>query len=97
MITFGEWHKFNFVDNPIMNNLGDIYIKVFRKHSFKSDDKCLEGLMKIEDAVKMFSNYTLFKIAYHTIPARDTYEFDYKVICALIYLGEESNDSSGSN
>ena len=97
MITFGEWHKFNFVDNPIMNNLGDIYIKVFRKHSFKSDDKCLEGLMKVEDAVKMFSNYTLFKIAYHTIPARDTYEFDYKVICALIYLGEESNDSAGSN
>ena len=69
MITFGDWHKFNFVDNPVMNNLGDIYIKVFRKHSFKSEDKCLEGLMKIEDAVKMFSHYTLFKIGYHTVPA----------------------------
>ena len=93
MITFGEWHKFNFVDNPVMNNLGDIYIKVFRKRSLTSDDKCLEGLMKIEDAVRMFSNYTLFKIAYHTIPARDTYDFDYKVLAALIYLEEgKSND-----
>ena len=92
MITFGEWHKFNFVDNPIMNNLGDIYIKVFRKHSFKSDDKCLEGLMKIEDAAKMFSDYTLIKINYHTVPARDSFEFGYKVLCALIYLEEESHD-----
>ena len=92
MITFGEWHKFNFVDNQIMNNLGDIYIKVFRKHSFKSDDKCLEGLMKIDDAVRLFSHYTLFKIAYHTVPARDSYDFDYKVLSALIYLGEEKGN-----
>ena len=98
MITFGEWHKFNFVDNEVMKGLGDIYIKVFRKRSLTSNDKCLEGLMKIEDAVRMFSNYTLFKIGYHTVPARDSYEFDYKVLCALIYLEEEKgNDSAGSN
>lgn len=90
MITFGEWHKFNFVDNTIMNNLGDIYIKVFRKRSLTSEDKCLEGLMKIDDAVKMFSHYTLFKIGYHTVPARESFECDYKVLCALIYLEDKS-------
>lgn len=92
MITFGEWYRFNFVDNPVMSNLGDIYIKVFRKLSFKSDDKCLEGLMKVDDAARMFPHYNLFKITYHTVPAKESYDFDYKVICALIYLEEKGND-----
>jgi hypothetical protein len=48
--------------------------------------------MKTEDAVKMFSHYTLFKISYHTVPACATYDFDYKVLCALIYLEEEKSD-----
>ena len=87
MITFGEWHKFNFVDNKIMQ-MGDIFVKVFRKHSFKSDDKCLEGLMRLEDAVKMFGDYTLFNINYHTIPRDSTREFDYKCLCAMIYREE---------
>ena len=97
MMTFGEWHKFNFVDNKVMNNLGDIYIKVFRKQSLRTEDKCLEGLMKVDDAVKLFANYKLFKITYHTVPAKYSYDFDYKVICALIYLEEESNDAERSN
>lgn len=94
MITFGEWHKFNFVDNKIMDHLGDIYIKVFRKPSFKSEDKCLEGLMRIDDAVKMFGDYPLFKVNYHATVKEG---FEYKALCALIYLREESNDSAGSN
>ena len=89
MITFGEWHKFNFVDNKIMDTLGDIYIKVFRKQSFKSEDKCLEVLMRIDDAVKMFGNYTLFKMNYYA-SVRD--DFEYKALCALICMPEESND-----
>ena len=92
MITFGEWHKFNFVDNQIMNGLGDIYIKVFRKPSFKTDDKCLEGLMHIEDAVKMFGKYPLKKVNYHTAPS-SSFNCDYKALCALIVMEEEkSND-----
>lgn len=90
MITFGEWHKFNFVDNKIMDTLGDIYVKVFRKHSFKSEDKCLEGLMRIDDAVKMFGNYPLIKVNYYAT-VKDG--FEYKALCALIYIPEEeSND-----
>lgn len=86
MMTFGEWHNFNFVDNKIMDHIGDIYIKVFRKPSFKSEDKCLEGLMRIEDAVKMFGKYPLQKINYHSSYKND---FEYKALCALIVIEEE--------
>jgi hypothetical protein len=90
MITFGEWHKFNFVDNKLMDHLGDIYVKVFRKPSFKSEDKCLEGLMRIDDAVKMFGNYPLYKINYHSSYKND---FEYRALCALVVMEEEkSND-----
>ena len=95
MITFGEWHKFNFVDNKIMDGLGDIYIKVFRKPSFKSEDKCLEGLIRIDDAIKMFGNCPLQKISYH-ISQRNG--FEYKALCALLVMEEEeSHDSARSN
>ena len=89
MITFGEWHKFNFVDNKIMDHLGDIYIKVFRKPSFNSEDKSFQALMRIDDAVKMFGSYPLFKVNYHTT-LRDN--FEYKALCALICMPEESNE-----
>ena len=91
MITFGEWYKFNFVDNKIMDTLGDLYIKVFRKKSFTSEDKCLEGLMRIDDAVKMFGDYSLMKINYHT-DRSPRYGSDYKALCALICMPEESNE-----
>lgn len=90
MITFGEWHKFNFEDNKLMDHLGDMYIKVFRKPSFKSEDKCLEGLMRIDDAVKMFGSYPLFKINYHQ-EWRDN-ESNYKALCALIVMEAPAND-----
>jgi hypothetical protein len=89
MITFGEWYKFNFVDNTLMDGLGDIYIKVFRKRSFKTEDKCLEGLVRIVDAVKMFGDYSLYKINYHTSYRND---FEYKALCALIFMEEEQSD-----
>ena len=90
MITFGEWHKFNFVDNKLMDSIGDMYIKVFRKPSFKSEDKCLEGLMHIDDAVKMFGSYSLFKINYHQ-EWRDNAS-NYKALCALICMEANVND-----
>lgn len=89
-MTFGEWHKFNFVDHKVMDHLGDIYIKVFRKPSFKTDDKCLEGLMRIDDAVKMFCDYTLMKVNYHQ-EWRDN-ESNYKALCALICLEDDKHD-----
>jgi len=91
MITFGEWYKFNFIDNKIMDSLGDMYVKVFRKQSFKNEDKCLEGLVKISDAVKIFGDYPLMKINFHTAPSPN-YSSDYKALCALICMPEESND-----
>lgn len=95
MITFGEWHKFNFVDTKIMDTLGDIYIKVFRKQSFKHDDMCLSGLMRIDDAVKMFGKYPLMKINFHQ-EWRDN-ESNYKALCALICMEADVNDAAGSN
>lgn len=91
MITFGEWYKFNFVDNKIMDTLGDMYVKVFRRQSFTTEDKCLEGLMKISDAVKIFGDYKLMKINFHTAPS-PKYGSDYKALCALICMPEEIND-----
>ena len=96
MITFGEWHKFNFVDNKIMDHIGDMYIKVFRNHSFKTEDKCMECLIKIDDAVKMFDKYILMKVNHHSAPSAK-YGGEYKALCELIYLEEESHDTTGSN
>ena len=83
MITFREWHKFNFVDNKLMDTLSDIYIKVFRKKSFKTEDRCLCQLMRIDDVLKMFGDYTVMKINFHS-DMRDG--FEYRALCALLVL-----------
>lgn len=86
-MTFLKWYTFNFIDNRIMDNLGDMYIKIFRKKSFHTEDKCLEVLMRIDDAVNLFGNYQIMKIGMHS-ESRNGVE--YKTLCALLYLSEEN-------
>ena len=90
MLSFSEWYEFNFVTNKIMDHFGDMYIKVFRKHSYKNEDKCFEVLMRIDDAVRMFGGYKLFKVTMHT-ELRDCGE--YKALCALLCPVEGVNEN----
>ena len=41
-----DWYDFNFGNKQLMCNIGDIYVKVFRKESYKNEDVILETLMK---------------------------------------------------
>ena len=95
MLTFNDWYTFNFVDNKVMDHLGDMFIKVFRKKSFKTDDKCFEVLMRIDDVVRMFGHYQIIKINYHTVLRSDKDLSDYKVLCALICPPEEEANDQG--
>lgn len=88
-MKFKDWYQFNFVDNKVMDCIGDIYIKVFRKKSFASEDKCFQILMKMDDAVKMFGEYPLMKIGFHH-EQRDC--GDYKTLSALLYLEEVDSE-----
>ena len=89
MITFREWHQFNFVDNKLMDYFGDIYIKLFRKKSFKTEDRCFCQLMRVDDALKLFGNYPLMKINFHTEMRESSME--YKALCALICMEDDNN------
>lgn len=85
-MTFAEWHNFNFVENKIMDYLGDLYIKVFRKKSFKTEDRIFCGLMRIDDAVKLVGALQLMKVSFHT-ECRDGGS-EYKALSAMVYLEE---------
>ena len=82
-MSFREWYEFN----CDLMNFGDMYIKVFRKASYKNEDKCLEVLMRTDDAVRMFGSYNLLKITMHS-EAREC--GDYKALCALLCQKEET-------
>jgi hypothetical protein len=69
-----------------MDSLGDIYVKVFRKKSFKTEDRIFCSLMRIDDAVKLVGALQLLKVSFHT-EYRDGGS-DYKALSALVYLEE---------
>lgn len=71
-MKFIDWYNFNFVDNKVMNNFGDIYVKVMRKHSFRSEDVMLDTLMNTSDAVKVFGDYQLIQVNLRTEKNYDT-------------------------
>lgn len=65
MLKFKEWHNYNSVENKVMDYIGDIYIKVFRKlpngTGFRTDkgNMMFSTLMRLEDAAKMFGELPL--------------------------------------
>lgn len=89
MITFLEWHKLTFIDNELMNNPGDMYIKLFRKKSFNTEDLCFCQMMRVNDALKLFGNYPLMRINFHT-EVRES-GMEYKALCALICMEDDDN------
>lgn len=55
-----DWYNFNFENDQFKCNIGDIYVKVFRKESYDSKDMILEQLMKPGDMVYLFGDYNMF-------------------------------------
>lgn len=83
MLKFKEWHNYNCVESKVMDYVGDIYIKVFRKlpngTGFRTDkfNMMFSTLMRLEDAVKMFGELPVIRFNFHV-------ENDYKTLCALL-------------
>ena len=55
-----DWYNFNFGNEQFNCNIGDIYVKVFRKESYKNEDVIFEVLMKPSDMVDLFGDYKMF-------------------------------------
>ena len=80
-MKFVDWYNFNFVENKIMDRVGDIYMKVMRKKSLLLEDKMLDTLVTVADAVRMFGDYELM---YVSLDKQD----NYTTICAIVYKEE---------
>ncbi len=90
-MKFVDWYNFNFVENKIMNRIGDIYVKVFRKESCKREDMILCSLLNFEDAINLFGDMKLMKVNFHSEQGFALGE-EYKTLCALLYMEEKNND-----
>ena len=55
-----DWYNFNFKNDQFKCNIGDIYVKVFRKESYDNKDMILEQLMKPNDMIHLFGDYEIF-------------------------------------
>jgi hypothetical protein len=55
-----DWYNFNFGNEQFNCNIGDIYVKVFRKESYKNDDVIFEQLMNPSDMIYLFGDYKMF-------------------------------------
>lgn len=80
-MKFVDWYNFNFVENKIMDRVGNIYMKVMRKKSLLLEDKMLDTLVTVSDAVRMFGDYELM---YVSLDKQD----NYTTICAIVYKEE---------
>ena len=68
-----DWYNFNFGNEQFKCNIGDIYVRVFRKESYKAEDMIFEQLMDPKDMIHLFGDYKMFVLGmdmkndYHTI------------------------------
>ena len=76
-----DWYNFNFCNEQFKCNIGDIYVKVFRKESYDNKDMILEQLMKPDDMVYLFGDYKIF------ILGKDT-KNDYCTLKVCIYKAD---------
>ena len=76
-----DWYNFNFENDQFKCNIGDIYVKVFRKESYDNKDMILEQLMKPDDMVYLFGDYNMF------ILGKDT-KNDYCTLKVCIYKAD---------
>ena len=64
-MTFGEWYNFNCANSKFFCNFGDIFVKIFSKHSFNVADMITNQLLSPEDAVALYGEYTMFAVGKH--------------------------------
>ena len=76
-----DWYNFNFKNEQFNCTIGDIYVKVFRKRSYKNEDVILEQLMKPEDMVYLFGDYKIFILGKET-------KNDYCTLKVCIYKAD---------
>ena len=78
-MSFKEWYKFNFEDNKLFY-IGNCYVKIFRKKSFKTEDLSFKALIPIYDIVNFFGDYNIIFINYD----KDNND-EYNVLCFGLY------------
>ena len=61
-----DWYNFNFCNEQFKCNIGDIYVKAFRRESHKNEDVILETLMKPSDMVELFGDFKIFLLGKDT-------------------------------
>ena len=76
-----DWYNFNFGNDRFKCNIGDIYVKVFRKESYDNKDMILEQLMKPGDMVYLFGDYNMFILGKET-------KNDYYTLKVCIYKAD---------
>jgi hypothetical protein len=90
-MKFVDWYNFNFVENKIMDRIGDIYVKIFRKESYQHEDMILCSLVNFNDAVKLFGDMKLMKVTFHSEHSTRL-DGQYKALCALLCMEEKTDD-----
>ena len=61
-----DWYNFNFGNEQFRCNIGDIYVKVFRKESLRIEEMIFEQLMNPSDMVHLFGDYKMFILKKNT-------------------------------
>lgn len=57
-----DWYKFNFENDAFSANIGEFNVTVLRNPSPKSDEHIFTQLMRADDMISMFGDYTLYSI-----------------------------------
>lgn len=73
-----DWYNFNFGNEHFKCNIGDVYVKVFRKESYNREDMIFEQLMNPIDMVNLFGDYKMFLL-------NKDIQNDYCTMCVCIY------------
>ena len=76
-----DWYNFNFGNEQFRCNFGDVYVKVFRKESYKHEDMIFKQLMNPIDMVNLFGDYNMFILGKNT-------DNDYCTVCVCIYKAD---------
>ena len=77
-MKLSDWYNFNFNNEQFKCNIGDVYVKVFRKESYKREDMIFEQLMDPVDMNNLFGDYKMFLL-------NKDIQNDYCTMCVCIY------------
>lgn len=76
-----DWYNFNFGNEQFNCNIGDIYVKVFRRQSYEKGEMIIEQLMKPSDMAYLFGDYEMFCFS------KDTHD-SYCTMSVFIYKAD---------